>query len=313
MWLRTNNTCPVCRHVFFPAQQGTHLERDQREEEDLDSDSEADREPIDVDRLTNGLTASIESLCFLFCQDLNLSDAAMEVAAQMAEQLDLTVDLENHTPRLVLSTTLYIVTHIIDQHRSLEQISELSGIRAEDIRQAYILVRPAREVFIQHDMLGVLRGGSLQDFLELLPAPTTENGFLDYEGGWFENEHHLISAHSKQPEQLCDRYSDELDYFGEVRDICRQLAGQLQAVIFRDFFSPLPAVAVSLYIASHLVSLGTPIGQISQVVGIRDGLIEKCYRSFHPYRRDFINSDMLEKYAVSRRNRVLRAVAWPPL
>ena len=32
--------------------------------------------------------------------------------------------------------------------------------------------------------------------------------------------------------------------------------------------SPLPVVAVSLYIESHLMILGTPITQISDVIGI---------------------------------------------
>lgn len=303
----------MCRQIFFHAQARQHLERNLSQDEDVDFVFEDHPATADWPRLSD----DIEFLCDVFCEDLDLSVRLSYVALRMAEHLELNRGFENHTmvvtARLIVSTTLYMVTHIMNEHRSLDDISGVSGIQVEQIRRAYRHIHPIREQLIRPETLWALRGGSVQDFLELLPAPSTENGFMDHGGGGNDLEHYLISAPTKQLEELCDQYSDELAHSGDARDICRRIAGQIRAGLYLTGLSPLPVVAVSLYMASHLMGLGTSIRRISEVVGVSEGTIRNAYRSVYSWRDELINSNMLDMYEDIRRHRVLGLIAWPAL
>lgn len=255
-------------------------------------------------------------LCNDFCERLGLSYNTSNVARQVLEHRRFNVDWDDHMLWLqarVVSTALYVVTHIMNEHRSLEEISRVSHVPTEDIRRIYRRVYPNRELFIKSNMLGALRGGSVQDFLDLLPPLIPENGFMDEEEGGSDLEHYLIPAHPKQLEELCVQYSDELDQFHGVRGICLYIARKIRAGPYLAGLSPLPVVAVSLFMASYLASSGTTIRQVSEVVGISEGTIRNAYRSVYPRRRDLIDSDMLDMHEEVRRYRVLQAITWPAL
>ena len=255
-------------------------------------------------------------LCTEFCEGLGLSHSTSHIARQMIGHEDLDVHMEDYIPWLqarVASTVLYMVTHIMNENRSLEEISRVSDIPAEDIRGIYRRIYRSRERLIRSNMLGALSGGSVQDFLDLLPPPSAENGFTDHEVGGSDLEHYLVPAHPEQLEELCTQYSDELDSFAGVRGICLQIARKIRAGLYLAGLSPLPVVAVSLYMASHLASFGTTIRQVSEVVGVSEGTIRNAYRSVYPLRRDFVDSDLLDIHEEVRRYRVLRAITWPPV
>lgn len=214
-------------------------------------------------------------------------------------------------PRLQASTVLYMVTHIMSERRPIEEISRVSGIPADIIRGIYRRIHPSREHLIISSMLGALSGGSVQDFLDLLPLPDAENGFVDHEEGGYDLEHYLIPAHPKQLEELCVQYSHELDHFEGFRGICLSIAGRIGAGPYLAGLSPLPVFALSLYMASHLASSGTTIRKVSEVVGISEGTIRNAYRSVYDRRGELIDSNMLETHEDVRRHRVLRAITWP--
>lgn len=232
----------------------------------------------------------------------------------MIEHENPDVELVDQTPRLqalVVSTVLYMVTHIMDEHRSLEEISRVSGVQVDTICGIYRRIHSSREQLIISNMFGALSGGSVQDFLDLLPPPNAENDFVDHEEGGYDLEHYLIPAHPKQLDELCAQFGHEVDHFEGFRGICLTIAGRVGAGPYLAGNSPLPVFAVSLYIASHLASSGTTIRQVSEVVGISEGTIRNAYRSVYPLRGELIDSSVLETHEEVRRHRILRAITWP--
>ncbi|KAF6225898.1 hypothetical protein HO133_009901 [Letharia lupina] len=322
IWLRTNNTCPVCRRVFFAAQPPPYLDSIPFEDEDSEIEDEPVSledgplelmyEPVPATVRWAYVTTDIDYLCDAFCEELAVSHNTFNVAREMAQRLALSMG-EHHTPGYIVSVTFYMVTHIMNERRSLEEIWGIANVQTEEIHQAYRRIHPTREQLILPHMFAALGGDSVQNFLESLPSPSTENGFTDQEDGGTDLEHYLVPAQPKRLEELCNQYSDELAYFGGIRDICLQIAGKIRAGLYLAGLSPLPVIAVSLYMASHLASFGTPIRQISEVVGISEGTIRNAYRRVHPWRGELIDSDMLDTHEDVRRHRVLRAIAWPAL
>ena len=147
-----------------------------------------------------GLLASTRYLCAVFCERLGLSHSTSYVARQMIENHLIERDWDNNMPahrERVAPTVLYMVTHLMNEHRSLEEISRVSGVAPEIMREIYRYIHSRREQLIESNMLGALSGGSVQEFLNLLPPPTDENGFVDYEEVGSDLEHYLIPAHPK--------------------------------------------------------------------------------------------------------------------
>lgn len=306
-WLRSNNTCPICRKVFFPAQQGQVLEWDVMENEDESSDSMIDGWEGESDT-----AYLIHQACIMFCAELGLSSNTSHVVWQIVQHLDNNRDMGSHTGS-IQAIALHVATHIMNEHRSLEEISRVSGIRAETIGRDYRQIHPIREQLIGSDIIRALSGDSVQDFCELLPALNAENGFMDHGEDGNDLEYHLIPATPKPLEELCSEYGDELGQSADIRDVCSRMAGRIRAGEYLDGLSPLPVVAVGLYMASHLMGASTPIRQISDVVGISEGTIRNAYRRIYPWRSELIDLEMLEKLEDIRRHRVLQAIIWPPL
>lgn len=161
-------------------------------------------------------------------------------------------------------------------------------------------------------MLGALTGVCERSLLDSLPLPKTV--FIYHGEGGSDLEHRLICADPNRLEELCSQYSYELNYDDDIRYICSVIAGKIRAGLYLAGLSPLPVVAASLYMASHLASRsGTSISQISEVVGISEGTISDAYRSVYPRRRELIDSDMHDMSAEIRVKEALRNMNWPPI
>lgn len=252
---------------------------------------------------------TIHFICDLFCGELGLSLDTSRIVEQMAEELDRTQDLVDHSPRLIVSTTLYMATHILNEHRSLGDISRVSGTRAEDIRQAYRRIYPTREQLIQPHMLRGLNSNIVQDFLDHLPAPNMENGFMNHAETGSDLEHYLIHASGTTEREFCHHCCDALGFLG-VRDTCSQLARKIGGGPYLAGFSSLPIVAVSLYMVAHLMYFETTIKQISEVVGISEGTIRVAYRCVYPWRGEVVDYGIVDDI---RRHRFLQNTAWPAI
>ncbi len=306
-WLRTNNTCPVCRRVLFPAVAGQPLERDDElEEEDLIHDNIALDDPATehVNRIHSEI---LDSYYYLF-EELDLSLDTFELACKMAAHLCGFQDPGDPSPRETLvDTTIYIVTHIKNEHKSLEEIASASCTQVERIRRMYRKLWPIRDrIAEQHwDELEGPSGSRVYNLLDLLPFPNTVDDSTDYEADGSDPEDHAIHAQLSGVRELFNQYSDALGLSGDIRNICIRLADRI--MLFR--FS-LPVAAVSLFMLSHIMELDITIRQISEVAGISEGSIRRAYRTLYPLRGDFFLDSLLHDI---RRYRVVQYIAWPAI
>lgn len=313
-WLRANNTCPLCRRVFFPAQPRPYLEHGIVTETPRRSENE------------RSLEVWHES-----CNELNLSSRANAIAFQMAQRLGTLGWMGGHNGFCVGTAAMYIVSHIMGEPKSPEHISSVVNVEPHHIRGVYRCIYPNRDRLVFRELLaepaaranlqGVFRlshnGACLEDMLALLPTPAHGNGSIEGDTEAFavsELEYHLIS-HREDLEQLVDRFCTELGYDqglvgGFIELFCQDIAHSIRNSMFLAGRSPQPIIAVSIYMSSHLLGVGTSIKRISEVVGVSERTIRTAYKSIYPRRNELVKLDF---YRRAPHIKLRQALAWPAL
>lgn len=303
-WLRSNNTCPLCRQAFFPAQPQANLGYDHM----LAMSSEEEEEEEDA-----------TFICKIFCQALGFSYQAIEAAQDMSELLEDIFELPDHSPQCIAATTAYIISHIMGQAASIADISDVSGIHVELIRSSYRIVHPNREKLILPQMPRELGREYIEGILALLPALRPEDGFIDVEGvnekknDGSDLEYHLIPPRNGHLGELCDRCGTRLGYEPNAIWMSQSFAWKISLGFFLPGHSPLPIVALSLYMVNYLMGLQRFCWQISDVVGVSEGTIRDSYRRVYRHRRQLVGIQTLGCIRLRNVVRVVRALHWPAL
>lgn len=308
IWLRSNNTCPVCRHVFFSAQPRPYLEHGVIADE-----------------------TSARNYWGECCSVLNLSNRASAVAYQFAVRLWNTGWLEGCAPNCVGSVAIYIVSHLTGDPKSPEDISPLVNIQPDLIRNVYRSLYPRREQLVTREVLTeptirahmqrvfakLLDGATLEDMLALLPTSTVEVDFNRHRTEAIALtglEYDLVSRREHINERL-DECCTQLGYDqgplgGFINLFCRDIAHNIRKTKILDSRSPQPIMAVSIYMGSHLLCAGTSITRISEVVSISERTIRTAYASVYPRRTEIVEIDFFDSVSPVK---VRQALAWPPL
>lgn len=302
-WLRSNNTCPVCRRVFFPAEPRPVLEHG---------------------IVTDEALRRLENQRWLehwpeTCHQLNLSDRASVIAFFMSRNLLNMLWLEGHTVKCVGSAALYIASYIMGEPKSPEDISIAVDIQPDHIRSIYRSIHPVRDQLVVGKFLeeataranlhGVfallLKGASLKDMLALLPTPTYGNHRID-------TNTHLISRR-EHLDELSERFCTELGYdqslvAGLIDSFCQDVAHKICKTKILAGRSPQTIIAVSIYMASHLLCVGTSIKRISEVVHVSEDRIQEAYTSVYPSRDELVKSKYYHRIFAMRLH---VALTWP--
>lgn len=308
-WLSSNNTCPVCRHIFFPAQPRPYLE--------------------------HGIIANEPHSYGLWCANcsrLNLSNRATAVAALLAAKLRTLGWLQAYTPNCIGSVAIYVVSHIMGEPKSPEDISPLfRNMQPDLIRSVYRFIHPRKDELVTRELLmdpaarahaqGVfallLNRATLEDMLALLPIPTEVIGFIRSKNeapSLTGLEYDLVSRREQINERL-GGYCTLLGYDdglvgGFINLVCREIAHNIRRTMILDFRSPQPVMAVSIYMGSHLLCVGTSIRRISEVVGVSERTIRTAYGTVYPRRAELVESRFFNTVSPVK---VRQALAWPPL
>lgn len=250
---------------------------------------EESEDVVSNENLTTGDNPSREPIRRLsgrFCAELGLSQNASDVTWHMAINVNILVGSEEESLELTVATTLYMITHIINEHRSLEEISRISGIQADRIDRHYRWIHQHREVLVYPSSfrlkLQALSGAVVPDVVGSLPPPNADEGEFDLEESGGDLERYAIQP--KGIYELCDQYSDELGLSERISDVFYHISAKIKAGFYPAAHSPLPVVAVSLYMLSHVATLGISVEQISETVGISEGAIRNAYRRVFPRR-----------------------------
>ena len=187
----------------------------------------------------------------------------------------------------------------------------VSGLSTENIREAYSAIYPYHESVFTRQILDTLSGNVALDIMDLLPLPEIEHDITDPREQGSDLELHLPSARAQRqdnmdlpplPEteiepqfpparaqrvgELFVHFNHQLAFPENALMISQQIGGNILCRLHPTDGSPLPVIAVSFYMASHLVGPSKPVKEIAEVVGISEGTIRFAYGIMYRLRRN---------------------------
>ena len=277
VWLSTNNSCPLCRRVFFPAHQEEYPEDMNMQDQEEDS-QEAESEGSDLSWVDREEEAETENMlltnCRTFSLRLELDNTTIRVAQTIAklgwriypfcDLIDTTCD-ENAIGLIGLA--IYIASSFAGSPRSPREICEVSdvddesigdryGVNGDRIREFYRMIYLQRGRLINDDFIIETFEGHDREWPSLDPNDDSDDHI--------ENSRDLSFVRA-----LCNHQCDTRQAPPLMLDLAQHIGANVVRAGFHAFRHPEGSehlyyseiAGVSLYIASHL--LGQPISRRS--------------------------------------------------
>ena len=337
-WLQTKNTCPMCRQTFF-LQDSYEVEDGSATNNNMssvDGNEEAENEEDDEDDEDDQIVLeSLERFCTVIHARLDLSYRELDIARAMVGHLYRADYLSEHASHCLAAVTMYMVSHLMDKAKSLDEISRVSHESSGHIRRFYEDIYSNRERLIPGNLLVELSKIDQDGFLAHLPAPRAQDGTLtnadkggsnhkvtdgdldqtndcETEGELYTEENEIYNP--GQLEILCRELCVEVnydDYAYEVSLLARRIGQSLETG-----YPPEVLVVVGIFITSHLIGDPWNSLDLSNLFELAEETIQAVYDQIYSNRRDLINYTMIEMTCRLNPNRALQAVsplAWPPL
>ena len=331
-WLRTNNTCPVCRRVFFPAQPREYLEHGIMADLDPDFSSAQSQRTPEHSIMEDVDPCRPERVWHDICSALGLSDRIVTFAWQLTFRLNSMESFEDDPMDCLSGVAIYIMSHILGEPRALGIIADAVRTDPDDLDRVYRALHPKRdqlvsvELFLEpaarrnmHGAFAMLfgEGAAMSNILALLPPPTDGDDILNSTTkavAISEREYDRIASREHLNDDI-DQFCESLGYLrgltaGFVSHLSQNIAHKIRETMFLDSRSLRPVIAVSIYMASHLLRENLSIKRIAEVLGISERTIRIAYRRVYPRRAEFVDDRFYHRMSISK---VLRALAWPPL
>ena len=236
----------------------------------------------------------------------------------------------------------YVVSHLIGEAESLENIAQISGIHADHLFLSYQSVYADRNRVIPENLLKQLISRNEDRFLACLPTP-----FVGEESEEIEMaDLHQIMSIDTAPElsagnddmdmeaegiveiiypsnSYSDSDSERLEFFSH--ELCMEFGYNhytydifLISKRIRNSITqqndPRALAAVSIFVASHLFDDPWSMKHLSQVIEVNEISMRSIYTLIYPDRYDLIGSLILQKIGLRDPQRALKAIApldWP--
>lgn len=147
VWLRANNTCPLCRRELFPAQPRPYHEHDARD--GPISLMHPNQPRTARARILTGSLGSItdflrdmKRLCEIHCNQLRLQPGTAQIALYMLSNMlnpgtsnAVVLDRENVSDEKVVTISVYIATYLTGQPKTPYEVAGAIGhvVRGDDI------------------------------------------------------------------------------------------------------------------------------------------------------------------------------------
>lgn len=213
-----NNTCPLCRYVFFAKQPESHLGRGNFDEDDLtpaavlasnDSESmdpilhtdefdpwqvtdESD-DPEDTEDYEDLMRSNLAMTCENLCQGLDLgsSPRVVEVSIHLAKKIYLTWRWMDRNNASIEAFAVLLASHMMGVPRSLFQVSNASLVDEQTLFNTYrffLRSRAHRAELLDEEILDMMDRDDLETVLSHLPEDRglflpEESAALDERGG----------------------------------------------------------------------------------------------------------------------------------
>ena len=213
-WLRENNSCPLCRATFFPAQPRPYLEhgimnafegftntftsvnprvvesRNHTEQTRPHVTPRARDAIIYYNHARIGDRVGDESdpfwICDWLCEDFNLHGEVRDLAQSLTIPISRRLQRLDHTPECIAVLSVYLALFLLNQDNisadflaSLERRS--TSVSREHIRSLWRQIYPHRWSIIGPDVLPSLARHHMDGILASLPAPDHEDSIVNRE------------------------------------------------------------------------------------------------------------------------------------
>ena len=278
IWLKSNNTCPVCRHEFFPAQPRPYLEHGIMNDQD------------DAEQPYEGHQQSVSEINADYCYELSLDHEIRMISELIAQKLTESENWsQGHTSGCILSVSIYMASHLVGEPRSLREIATVTGVEADHIRFSYDLIYPERDHLTNTHLLSLL-----QDAFDAVaplnwPAPGYE---LTDEQIDEQIENSLIS---RMLRQACEGGCNELGLDADVVEISTQIAENLCAAGLMNALGPEGLTAAAIFMASCMVGCPVAAGRIAEVMDTSEVAVRAAYGAAHVNRHRLLDHAWLEE------------------
>ena len=254
-WLKHHNSCPICRHEFFPAQP--------QPEDEEDEDDEFDEDEIDADDYDHfhdpNPESTLKELIEDYCQQLLLTDDIPSLSLCIARKLsDWNQWTQGHTKWCIAAVSIYIASSVSRDPRSPRDIYVVSLVEEDHIRSTYDEIYPIREDLADDDMACLLRLPDVIAFLDtplvtdvsyahLLTWPTRGSESIDTE---MESQYM-----ARKLRQGCEEVCFELGLGAAIADFSKLITERLYG--FRSLLHPRAVVGAGILVASYCMGNAT--------------------------------------------------------
>lgn len=287
-WLHSNNTCPLCRRVFFPAQARPYLEHGIMESQaDRAHSSRRTTRNQDMNGPAGRITThriNMSLLCNRYCRELYLeldvAHVAASVIANLLQSWPSSDALQTHDNHHIVAVSIYIASNLTGHYRSPREIAGVTDdVSRESIRATYDLIRDWRTILdddIRTQLVTVFE-------IRRLVWPPSRAELKAREAGleW------LI--------ELCTEYGMNLGVFDNITLLARKIATRVWTLpcLHQTRCCKRVLAATCLYMASPLMGLRRSKASIYQVIDESVADISICYISLYRERRHILQESWL--------------------
>ena len=270
VWFRTNNSCPLCRRVFFRAHQEQYLEdiNVQNQEEEYQDEEDRWEDPEEEEEIEDMLLTE----CRVCSIQLRLDSRTIRVAQVIIQSVwriypfcDLISTVcDNNAVRLI-GMAIYIASSFRGQLRSPREICEVRdvhgnrigdehGVNGDQIRDTYRLIYAQRERLINDVIIEPLEG--LDGVWPSIDPNDESDDHIEY-------SRDLLTVRAYIYTECANLQASP------IIDLAQHIAANVIRAGFHSFSHPedsehlseLEITGVSIYVASHL--LGQPLSRRS--------------------------------------------------
>lgn len=142
-WLKSHNSCPICRHEFFPQTGDDSDDEDDIDEGNRNRPTREARTARSDEAFDNYLraqaarTARISGLVLSYCTAFQLNASVTQCSQTIRETAEVLGSLEGRSDTSIAAACVYMASHLRRQPKTLREISQLADTTDRTIQTVY--------------------------------------------------------------------------------------------------------------------------------------------------------------------------------
>ena len=257
IWLETNNTCPICRREFFPAQLRPYLEHGIMDGQENENEDDQQREII-------------EDYCARLALNMDTTAISELLVQKLTESPLLT---EGHTHTCIVVVGIYMASHLAGEPRSPREIANATGVAANRIREAYDVISPERDQLADEGLHSLLEEILIDVNPLQWPAP-----------GYELSDEQIENRYAQQMLGECCEYGcNELGLDAGVAEFATRIAREFFMAGLMNHLSAKDLAAAIIFMASHMTRNPLRARQIAEALRMTEFRVRVVYETAYAY------------------------------